>query len=340
VNELPRRSGLLATLLMLPALLVACQCSRSNRWRPPATASEPPLAPPSAPPLSGAPIVVAAAGDIAGRVNRQQQTAGLLLRVAGRERLAAILPLGDLVYPRGEYHDFLAYYHPSWGQPTLRALTRPVPGNHEYDQGRSDARGYFDYWNGPGRDTGPAGQRGVGYYSYDIGDWHLIALNTSDGCRQIPCAPGSPMHSWLARDLKATSKRCVLAYWHHPRFQMGTAHKDNPRVAPLWNLLYDARADVVLTGHDHNFQQLAPLDKRGRPDPERGIRSFVVGTGGAYPYVGLDPHQHPGAAEAMFSQQVGVLLLTLEAASYSWRFLAADGTPDGRVMAKGSDSCR
>jgi hypothetical protein len=140
---------------MLPALLVAGQCSRSDRWRPPPTANEPPLAPPSAPPLSGAPLVVAAAGDIAGRVNRQQQTAGLLLRVAGRERLAAILPLGDLVYPRGEYHDFLAYYHPSWGQPTLRALTRPVPGNHEYDQGRSDARGYFDYWNGPGTPAPP-----------------------------------------------------------------------------------------------------------------------------------------------------------------------------------------
>jgi acid phosphatase type 7 len=331
----------LPAVLVAWALLTGCQCKRAERSPGPAAADggSVALSPGALAPPAGAPIVVASAGDIAGRVNRQGKTAALLLGVASRERLAAILPLGDLVYPRGEYHDFLAYYHPTWGHPLLRPLTRPVPGNHEYLR-HTDARGYFDYWNGPGQDVGLAGRRGQGYYSFDLGDWHLIALNSSDGCQRVPCVPGSAMYDWLARDLAASTRRCVLAYWHHPRFQLGTAHKDSPRLAPLWDLLYDAHADVVLTGHDHNYQQLAPLDKDGRPDPARGIRSFVVGTGGAFPYPGLDPQQHPGAAETMFSHQVGVLLLTLESGAYGWRFLAADGSRVGRVMAQGRDVCR
>jgi hypothetical protein len=111
-------------------------------------------------------------------------------------------------------------------------------------------------------------------------------------------------------------------------------------VAPIWDALYDARADVVLSGHDHNYQQLAPLDKAGRPEPRRGIRSFVVGTGGAYPYPSFDPKLHIGAAETMLSHQFGVLLLTLEPRSYRWRFLAADGSVGGRVAAEGRDDCR
>jgi hypothetical protein len=271
-------------------------------------------------------------------MNGQRATAKLLLALREREPLAAILPLGDLQYPRGAYADFMAYYHPSWGQPALRAITRPVPGNHEYDQGRSDARGYFDYFNGPDQRSGPAGERGKGYYSYELGSWHLVALNSSNGCRRVSCVPGSTMHTWLVRDLASTSKKCVLAYWHHPRFQMGN-HADNQAVAPLWDALYDAGADVVLTGHDHNFQQLARLDKRGALDPARGIRSFVVGTGGAPPYTRFDESLHPGAGETMLSRRAGVLLLTLEPTAYHWRFMAA-GTLEGRVLAQGRDTCR
>jgi len=294
--------------------------------------------PPSAVP-PGRSFVVAAAGDIAGRMNRHLDSAALLLALREREHLAAILPLGDLVYPRGEYHDFLAYYHPSWGHPALRPLSRPVPGNHEYDQGRSDADGYFDYWNGPGVRQGQAGERGLGYYSYDLGDWHLVAINSSDQCRKIPCTPGSAMHSWLVQDLKSSGKRCQLAYWHHPRFQVGTAHRDAPRLAPIWDALHDAGADVVITGHEHNFQQLGPLDKAGRPQPGRGIRSFVVGTGGAGAYVEFEPSDHPGAAETLLTQQVGVLLLTLEPGAYSWRFIAQTRGGGEQVMGQGRDVC-
>jgi acid phosphatase type 7 len=287
---------------------------------------------------AGRGFVVAAAGDIAGRMNRQSESAALLLALHEREHLAAILTLGDLVYPRGEYHDFLAYYHPSWGHPALRPLTRPVPGNHEYAQGRSDADGYFDYWNGPGERFGQAGERGLGYYSYDIGDWHLVAVNSSDQCRKVPCTPGTLMHSWLVQDLRASSKRCQLAYWHHPRFQVG-AHKDAPRVQPIWDALHDAGVDVVLVGHDHNYQQLAPLDKDGRHQPGRGIRSFVVGTGGAGPYITFTPEDHPGVVEQLITQQVGVLLLTLEPGAYAWRFVAATRGGGAQVLAQGRDVC-
>jgi hypothetical protein len=297
------------------------------------------MPPPSQIPV-GRSFVVAAAGDIAGRSNRHVETAALLLAVHERERLAAILPLGDLVYPRGEYHDFLAYYHPSWGHPALRPITRPVPGNHEYDQGRSDAHGYFDYWNGPGKQVGQAGQRGLGYYSFDVGDWHLVAINTSDRCRKIPCDPAAPMHRWLVEDLRRNTKKCVLAYWHHPRFQVGAYHKDTPKVGPIWDALWEARADVVLSGHDHNFQQLAPLDRDGRIDREGGIRSFVIGTGGAFPYVAFDHAPHPNVAEVTLTQQIGVLLLTLQPGEYQWRFVSAARGSAGRVLAQGSDRCR
>jgi acid phosphatase type 7 len=288
----------------------------------------------------GETFVVAAAGDIAGRTHRQRLTAALLAALHQRKGLAAILPLGDLQYPGGDLHDFLADYDRSWGHPALKPLTRPVPGNHEYGQGRSYADGYFDYFNGRAQKHGPAGERDRGYYSFGMGDWHFVALNTSDGCRKVSCAPGSPMVQWLVRDLAATTKTCVLAYWHHPRFQQGEVHGDSARVAPLWDALFDAGADVVLAAHDHNFQQLAPLDKEGRVDRQRGIRSFVVGTGGARPYYGFDESVHKEAVEARVAGRHGVLELTLGPGRYSWRFLAAGTGEEAEALAVGSDVCR
>jgi hypothetical protein len=290
---------------------------------------------PAAPPPR---ITIAAAGDIAGRSNRHAETAALLHLINNTTPLAAILALGDLVYPRGDLHDFLAYYDPSWGNPILRGITRPVPGNHEYDQGRSWASGYFDYFNGVGVATGSAGDRTKGYYSFDIGAWHFIALNTSDGCRKVPCAPGSPMHTWLLADLAATRKRCVLAYYHHPRFQIGR-HGSIPSIAPLWNALSDAGVDFVLSGHDHNFQQLARLNKAGRLDPA-GMRSFVVGTGGAWPYPMSEEPADPRTVESRFAFRVGVLVLTLFEDAYEWRFVATSPDLRGEVLAQGRDVCR
>ena len=310
-----------------------------------AGAAEAPKVVPSGPPEPEAvpagatrPILVAAAGDIAGRVNRHVETARLLLELNRRGPLDAVLTLGDLQYPRGDLHDFLAFYDPSWGREPLRGLTHPVPGNHEYDQGRTDARGYFDYFNGPGQWTGQAGDRDKGYYSFDLGAWHLVAINSSDSCHRISCAPGSPMYRWLAADLAATKKKCVLAYWHHPRFQVGASHGDNSAIAPIWNLLVDAGAELVLAGHDHNFQQLVRLGKDGQPSPT-GVRSFVVGTGGAGAYPSWDDREHPGAAETRFSRRMGVLLLTLTPLDFSWRFVATNGTPLGETLAAGRDEC-
>jgi hypothetical protein len=283
-------------------------------------------------------FTVAAAGDIAGRFNAQAYT-GALLTELRREGLAAVLALGDLQYMRGEYHDFLADYAPAWGTPELRALTRPVPGNHEYDQGRTDAEGYFDYFDGRGATTGQAGSRGLGYYSYDMGDWHLVALNTSDGCQKIRCGPGSAMHRWLVDDLARTSRRCVLAYFHHPRFQQGELHHDSPAVAPLWDALYDAGVEIALAAHDHNYQQLAPLDKQGRPDRAHGVRSFVVGTGGARLYPWFDDRLHPDVVEARAGTRYGVLALTLGPGRYSWRFLAVGAQAGGEELVSGKDVC-
>ena len=284
------------------------------------------------------PILIAAAGDIAGRSNRHNETAALLLAIDQRTPLDAILALGDLQYPRGDLHDFLAFYDPSWGVPRLRSLTHPVPGNHEYDQGRTNAGGYFDYFNGPGQPTGMAGDRDKGYYSFDLGAWHLVAINSSDSCRRIPCAVGSPMHRWLVADLAATKQKCVLAYWHHPRFQVGASHGDNSGIAPIWNALVDAGAEVVLAGHDHNFQQLVRMGKNGQPSPT-GVRSFVVGTGGAGAYPSFDESEHPHAAETRFSRRVGVLLLTLTPEDFSWQFVATRGPGASEVLAGGRDVC-
>jgi alkaline phosphatase len=147
------------------------------------------------------------------------------------------------------------------------------------------------------------------------------------------------MHNWLLADLAATKKRCVLAYWHHPRFQVGAYHRDNRAVAPLWNALVDAGAEIVLAGHDHNFQQLVRMGKNGERDP-RGIRSFVVGTGGAGAYPDFDDRDHPAAAESRFARRVGVLVLTLGSDEFRWRFLGARGTGAADILAQGRDICR
>ncbi len=287
----------------------------------------------------GAPFMIAAAGDIAGQGHAQRLTASLLLTLLARADLKAVLALGDTQYPAGSYRDYLSYYAPTWGVPAIKSITHPVPGNHEYDQGDSDADGYFDYFNGVGQAQGMAGDRNKGWYSFDIGDWHFIALNTSDGCHKVRCDPGSPMHTWLLRDLAATHSKCVLAYFHHPRFLRGDVHADERRVAPLWNALFDAHADVVLSGHEHNFQQLAPLDKNGATDNQHGIRSFVVGTGGANLYT--DPGRaHRGAIEKIQLDAFGVLALQLKPTAYNWRFVTATRDGQGTVTATGEDGCR
>jgi hypothetical protein len=283
---------------------------------------------------AGGGAVILAAGDIACAKCAHRETAALLAELSRGGRAAAILPLGDQAYDSGTLAEFEATYATSWGVPELRALSHPVPGNHEYDL--TDAEGYFDYFNGVGVATGMAGTRGQGYYSFDVGTWHVVALNSSDGCNAVRCDAGSPQQAWLAADLAAHPARCTLAYWHVPRFQGGSVAGDDDNVAALWDTFYDAGGDVVLNAHEHNYQQLEPLDKAGGADRARGIRSFVVGTGGAGLYDELGA-PHEWALETSATNTHGVLELTLLDGSYHWRFVGVDGiVPYG---ASGSASC-
>ena len=286
----------------------------------------------SVPGARAADPVVAAAGDIAcdtssewyNRGNgseghcRQRATSDLL--VGGG--FSAVLPLGDIQYHVGALSDFQAVFDPTWGR--VKSIIRPVPGNHEYST--SNARGYFDYFNGEGRDNGPAGQRDKGYYSFDVGSWHLIALNTL--CDQIDrgtaangCAPGSPQERWLQADLASHRTSCTLAYWHSPRFNSGL-RGNSPLSQTFWDVLYKAGADIVLSGDAHSYERFAPQDPAGNFDPVRGIRSFVVGTGGVF-FTGwskIKPN-----SEVRNNKTFGVLALTLRPNSYEWRFLPEAG---------------
>jgi alkaline phosphatase len=286
------------------------------------------------PPSPGPEVIILAAGDVACAGCAQQETAALLSRLSSGGRAAAILPLGDLGYENGSLSELTASYAPAWGLPELLAISRPVPGNHEYVQ--PGAPGYFDYFNGVGAATGRAGARGEGYYSFDVGAWHVVALNSSNGCYDVRCDVGSPQQAWLAADLAAHPARCTLAYWHMPRFQGGYMERETPAVGPLWDTFADAGGDVILNGHEHNYQQLVPLDKHGSADAARGIRSFVVGTGGAGFHDAFGgPHEW--AVEKRVIDRHGVLELTLLDGGYRWRFVAVDGSvPAG---ASGAASC-
>ena len=234
-------------------------------------------------------------------------------RLLTRNRLDAVLPLGDLQYERGELAHFRSSYGPTWGR--VKSVTRPAPGNHEY--ATPGAAGYYTYF---GR---AAGKPSRGYYSFALGAWRLIALNSN--CPQVPggCDVGSPQEQWLRAVLKRHRNRCVLAYSHHPRFSSGV-HGDHPQMAALFAALYDARADVVLAGHDHTYERFAPQSPAARLDRRRGIRVFVVGTGGRslYGFGQIKPN-----SRARANTSFGVLLMTLRPRGYSWRFVTAAGSP-------------
>src|SRR4051794_4584812 len=222
---------------------------------------------------------IAAAGDIAcapadplfnaglgGPDNcAQQRTSDLIGGVD------AVLALGDNQYNGGGLADFMASYDPSWGR--FKAITRPVPGNHEY--GTPGAAGYFDYFGDR------AGTRGQGWYSFDLGAWHVLAINSE--CDELgdACAPGGAQEAWVRQDLAAHPTACTLAFWHEPRFASGSAPIENAAaMGPIWSALYDAGVDLALVAHKHFYERLAPLNVAGAADRAGGIRQLIVGTGG------------------------------------------------------------
>ncbi len=278
-------------VLALVAILLAVGCG--------------PEQPPGPPPGE----VILAAGDIAScDTEADEATAELLGATEG-----TVLALGDEAYPRGTAREFEECYDPSWGR--FKGRTRPVPGNHEYYT--EGARGYFGYFGEA------AGDPEEGYYSYDLGSWHVVALNSN--CEEVRCGPGSPQRRWLEEDLAANGQaRCTLAYMHHPRFSSGEKHgSTDGGVQRLWEALYEANTDVVLSAHEHNYERFSAQDPQGRADPERGIRQFVVGTGGAAENYAIDrPIEN---SEAHADRTDGVLEVKLQPGGYEWRFVAVEG---------------
>jgi hypothetical protein len=260
---------------------------------------------------------VIAAGDIASCAGTgDEATAKLVASIDG-----TVIGLGDNAYPHGSAENFEECYDSSWGR--FKNRTYPVPGNHEYET--DDAQGYFGYFGEA------AGNPSEGYYSYNLGGWHIVALN-SNLCLKIGgCHLLSPQVRWLKADLAANDdKDCTLAYMHHPLFTSGYYRPGISEVKPLWKALYEAGADVVLSAHDHNYQRFALLDPDGEADPERGIRQFVVGTGG---YTHYEIETTLLNSEVSNDETYGVLTLNLRPEGYDWRFVPVEGetfTDSGR----------
>lgn len=231
-----------------------------------------------------------------------------------------ILILGDIQYEDGELSEFNKVYAKSWGAPELKAITKPVPGNHEYNS--RNAAGYYQYFGKS------AGDSAKGYYSFDEGDWHFVALNSN--CKFVACEKGSEQQKWLAQDLANNRSKCTLAYWHHPLFSSGIHGSDN-KTKDLYQTLLDAKADLLLAGHDHLYERFAPQNANGN-NSASGIRSFIVGTGGKslYPFRKQKPN-----SEVRISKTFGVLKLSLFKNDYAWEFIAEDN----KVLDRGSASC-
>jgi len=271
-------------------------------------------------PATGDPVI-AAAGDIAcdpadpnfaggtgtAAACHMRATADLLTAI----NPTAVLGLGDNQYGNAERAAFEASYGPSWGR--LKERTRPVPGNHEYDA--DGAKGYFEYFGAA------AGDPAKGYYSFNLGSWHLVALNSN--CRAVGgCHKGSPQERWLRADLQANKRLCTLAYWHHPRWSSGSEHGSDPTYAGFWQALYEAGAELVLSGHEHDYERFGRQTPDGEIDTRSGIRQFVVGTGGA-------SVRRIGAVQpnsvTRSSDTFGVLMLQLHPTDFDWTFVPEAG---------------
>jgi acid phosphatase type 7 len=322
----PQRAGYgvvaMRRLLVIPVAAVAAAMA----WPAVAVAQDP---------------LIGAAGDIAcdpadpgynngdGTADRCRQRATSDLLVGAP--LAAVLPLGDIQYDSASLSNIQAVYDPTWGR--VKAISRPILGNHE-----GSGTGYFDYFNGQGVADGLAGPRGKGWYSFDVGSWHLVALNSNcsrpaDTTDVVDCGKGSEQEQWLRADLAAHPTACTLAYSHHARYSSGH-DGSNTFMQPLWEALADADVEILLSSHSHNYERFAPLGRNGNPDQARGIRQLVVGTGGAFFTGGLDSLEYD--SEVAQNNTFGVLFLTLHPSSYDWRFVPEAG---GTFTDSGFTSC-
>lgn len=291
VRRLPRRFALLVLVL---ATTAASVCSKAA-----SPVSPSPTPREESPFLEGASVIVGA-GDIGWCDSPgAEATAKLLDRLPG-----IVFTTGDNAYMSGTLDEYMRCYEPSWGR--HRRRTKPTAGNHEYGSGGS---GYFGYFGGA---AGPPGQ---GYYSYGVGAWRVIALNS-----EIPSGPGSPQHDWLRAELARRRTTCTAVLWHRPLFTSGR-NGNNPDMRDVWRTLHEFNVDLVINGHDHTYERFAPQDPDGRPDPARGIRQFIVGTGGAPLYEFVRVQANSEARAAVW----GVAMFTLSDDRYEWQFLPVEG---------------
>lgn len=298
-------------------VLAACVPSPSPETPPDASS---PLKDLAARDLASDDALLIGAGDIAECGSQQRhaiETADLIKMFP----TAIVFTAGDNAYTNGTVTEFRNCYDPAWG--SFKERTRPSPGNHDYgiysSPRRNNATPYFNYF---GANAGPGGK---GYYSYDLGGWHLVSLNS------MADKPGAPTMAeqveWLKKDLDRNEKRCILAYWHHPLFSSGDEHGDQPNdpgrfMQPLWKVLLQHKADVILNGHDHHYERFARQDSSATATPD-GIRQFIIGNGGGEKR-GIGTVKKN--SEKRLGQVYGVLLMTLHSNSYEWQFLKADGT--------------
>jgi hypothetical protein len=264
--------------------------------------------------VSAAVQTLVGAGDIAVCGRTQDEATALLLDgIPG-----TVFTAGDNVYNDGTAEEYANCYDPNWGR--HKARTRPSVGNHDYHT--AGAAGYFGYYGAA------AGDPATGYYSYDLGDWHVIVLNSN-----LSMVTGSAQEQWLRADLAASTKTCTAAYWHHPRFSSGANHGGSNASRPLWQALYDFGAEIVLVGHEHFYERFGPQTPAGAADPTGGIRQFIVGTGGASLYSFDTPVAN---SEARNSTAHGVLKLTLHPTGYEFEFVPIAGQT---FTDSGSGSC-
>jgi hypothetical protein len=332
--------------LLLALAVVACGDSPSAPSAPPEQPTDPDLLlwripfpgnPWIAPP--GPPVLVGA-GDIARcypsddptqvtppHLTAAEATASLLDQIPG-----TVMAVGDNAYEFGSPSDYLLCYHPTWGR--HKARTRAAAGNHEYLT--PGAAGYFGYFF-------PRGGAPGGYYSYNLGSWHVVVLNSTPQWAECPPPKTSPADGrtcvgdilqrlWLRADLRWHRNRCTIAYFHHPRFSSGR-HGSQYEMQQFWDILYANGVDVVVSAHDHLYERFGPQDPEGNPDAERGIRQFTVGTGGAefYEFTTVLPN-----SEVRNNNTHGVLALTLGAGTYQWEFVPVAG---GSFRDSGSGAC-
>jgi chitodextrinase len=282
------------------------------------------------PTSGGTSPVIAVAGDIACANTDAAYNGGAGTSIACQQRAtsdllvnagyAAVLVLGDNQYNSGSLSQFNAVYDPTWGR--VKSITHPTIGNHEY--GTSNASGYFTYFGSS------AGDPSKGYYSYDIGTWHVVTLNSN--CTIVACTAGSTQEQWLRADLAAHPSTCTVATTHHARWSSGH-DGDNVFLQPLWQALIDGGVDVLLSGHSHNYERFAPQNASGGLDNTNGIRQFVVGTGGAF-FTGVGS-AHPNS-QVRNNDTFGIMKMTLRPTGYDWQFIRAAG---GSFTDSGSTAC-